>query len=73
MRSRNNTVYTGKVGAKMKPPTVPKAKKCSKYRYMCMDGPMKGYALFLTYGGTTAVMNVAGQIGRYVAGKWEAA
>lgn len=71
MRSRNSTVYTGKVGAKMKPQSIRKA-SVRKVRYLCQDGPMQGYALYLTYGGTTAIMNVAGQIGRYVAGKWEA-
>lgn len=72
MPSRNSTVYTGKVGAKMRPRAIPKPRKCSKYKYVCLDGPMAGYALFLTYGGTTAVMNIAGQIGRYNQGKWEA-
>ena len=66
------SVYKGKVGAKMRV-RKPSVKKERKARFKCEDGPMKGYALFLTYEGTTAVMNVAGQIGRYVRGKWEAA
>lgn len=71
MRSRNNTVYTGKVGT---PPRLrkPRPKKEKKQRYECLDGPMQGYALYLSSDGATAVMNINGQIGRYNQGKWEA-
>lgn len=73
MRSRQTrpVVYSGKVGAKMKPLAMRKG-SAQKVKFYCQDGPMKGYALFLTADGTTAQMNVAGQIGRYNQGKWEA-
>lgn len=63
--------YKGKIGAKPRQ-RKPKVPKCKKERYLCQDGPMEGYALFLTADGTTAQMNVAGQVGRYNQGKWEA-
>jgi hypothetical protein len=71
MRSRNNTVYTGKVGSKMRP-LKPRREPSRKQRYECLDGPMQGYALYLSSDGATAVMNINGQVGRYNQGKWEA-
>ena len=72
MRSRNrNVVYAGKVGAAPRQ-TKPRTKKDKKFRFECQDGPMKGYALFLSLDGITAPMSIAGQVGRYNQGKWEA-
>lgn len=72
MRSRNNTVYTGKVGAPIRK-TRPKKTTVKKVRYICKDGPMKGYSLMLADDGATAVMSINGQVGRYNQGKWEVA
>lgn len=71
MRSRNKTVYTGKVGAKMKAPN-PRKEPTRKIAYKCEDGPIKHKTLWLTGDGCTMVLNFAGQVGRYVRGKWEA-
>jgi hypothetical protein len=63
-------IYTGKVGAKLKPlkPRVSRATK--KTAFKCQDGPMKGHYLYLS-GIDTMMMNFCGHVGRYVAGKWE--
>ena len=72
MRQRNKTVYTGKVGAKMKPP-MPRREPTTKTAYKCEDGPIKNRTLYLTGDGCTMVLNFGGQVGRYNRGKWEAA
>lgn len=70
LRRTNTTVYTGKVGAKMR---APKHKvgsaKIIKKPYQCEDGPMKGSKLWLT-DGETLVMKIKNEIGKYVCGKW---
>lgn len=70
MRSRNSTIYTGKVGAKMKP-RMPAKERAIKIAYRCEDGPIKHRTLYLTGDGCTMVLNFGGKVGRYVRGKWE--
>lgn len=63
-------IYTGKVGAKLKP-SAPRARNATKkHAFLCQDGPMKGHYLYLS-GVDTMMMNFCGFVGRYVAGKWE--
>lgn len=71
MKNRNK-LYTGKVGAKMKPRTTI-SKRCVKQKVFCQDGPMKGIELWLHADLATMPMPYKGQTGRYVGGMWEAA
>lgn len=72
MRSRQTrpVVYSGKVGAKMKPLKI-KKEPATKTAYTCADGPIKHRTLYLTGDGCTMVLNFGGQVGRYVRGQWE--
>jgi hypothetical protein len=65
-----NVVYSGKVGAKMKPRIGTRRPGCIKSANQCQDGPMKGHFLYLVSSHTLPV-NYRGEVGRYVSGVWE--
>lgn len=71
MKQIRPVVYSGKVGAKMRPVrhTVG-SKKINKQSYKCQDGPWKNQSLYLE-SGFTLTMTIKGQTGRYNQGKWE--
>lgn len=64
-RRRNGTVYTGRVGAKMRV-GKPRRKPVFKSPFVVMDGPLRGVVLWLSSGSTLPVV-VRGKAGQYAA------
>ena len=74
MRIRNKSViYTGKVGAKMRPKRPPLTGK-RKYKKLVklLDGPFRGHSLSMDAAAdlSTFVFAARGAIGRYKNGCW---
>lgn len=76
LRRRNpGVVYSGKVGAKMRPASAkPRAKPVQRERMGCIDGPLAGQTLLVEKhtGASTLPFTLNGRSGRYVAGRWQA-
>lgn len=79
IQRNRGVVYSGKVGAKMRPRfSGAPSKRVRKTAFKCEGGPMHGHTLYLTTP-STVPMDVNGQRGRYVgcgivkALAWEAA
>jgi len=75
-RKRNCTVYTGRVGARMRPPSA-KTRRRSVIRtdYMCAGGPFAGKTIRLDNdsGARTLRISVGKFDGYYACGSWVAA
>lgn len=72
MAAKNpNRVYSGKVGAKMKPKSFKTKRSAGKIPMSCFDGPWKKHKFFVC-SRTSLPLNIAGQVGRYVDGFWVA-
>lgn len=69
-----NVVYTGKVGAKMKPRKGPVSTKATpKHMFKCIGGPLNGHILWLQEDGGTLPIQMKGQFGHYRHGEWHPA
>lgn len=73
-RQRNTTIYTGLVGAKMRPLAFrsPRPRAQRKHMVRCLDKPWIGHSLCLSKdsGSGTLPIIIAGSAGRYLGGKW---
>jgi hypothetical protein len=75
-RTKNSCVYTGRVGAKMRPVAHRVAKHPVRREVIrATGGPLDGRRLRLEMntGLSTLPFTLAGQTGRYLKGIWEAA
>lgn len=75
MRRRRNrgVVYTGKVGAKLRPRRWSVSRRrVPKVQYRCNSGPLKGHCIWLdpSSGHTTLPIVVRGERGHYYCGTW---
>jgi hypothetical protein len=72
-RQKNPCVYTGKVGARMRPrSSKPKVRASLKEHHLCKGGPLHDKAITVerSTGGSTLPIVLHGQTGRYVNGTW---
>lgn len=76
LRHRNpGVVYSGQVGAKMRPPSgKPRPRPIVREPMPCIDGPLAGRTLLVekNTGASTLPFTLNGHRGRYVDGRWEA-
>ena len=75
-RKKNSTIYTGKVGAKMRPRSAKRRQApILKTTYGCTGGPFAGKAIRLAMrsGGHTLQIRVGPHVGHYAAGAWVSA
>lgn len=71
MRQNHPVVYSGKVGAKMRPERRCISKATPKDPMYCKGGPMHGHALWVATASTLS-FTLNGQTGRYIFGLWQA-
>lgn len=66
IQRNRGVVYSGKVGAKMRPrfSSAP-SKRVRKFAFKCVGGPMDGHTLYLTTPSTVPI-SMSGQRGQYV-------
>lgn len=72
-RQRNSTIYTGKVGARMKPPSARRPmRRVVRESIQCVGGPFDGKRIRLDVsGGYRTLQFVVGRhVGHYLGSKW---
>lgn len=75
-RQRNSTIYTGLVGAKLRPLAIRGySRRVAKHMVRCVNGPWAGFSLALSRcsDNTTLPIVIRGKAGRYVSGMWRTA
>lgn len=72
-RQRNTTIYTGLVGARLRPRiTRGYSRRIFKHMVFCHNGPWAGFSLALSSNSDDATLPIiiGGKAGRYIKGIW---
>lgn len=75
-RQRNSTIYTGLVGAKLRPRLIRGySRRIAKHMIRCVNGPWAGFSLALSQCSDNATLPIVirNEAGRYVEGRWRPA
>lgn len=70
MTAKNPTVYTGRVGARMRPSVRRPSRRTPRNRVQAKNGPLKGAWLSLTCDNRTLELRIGRAVGHYAGSTW---